>query len=110
MNSSTSWHLSLPAPRSQVQHVLGEQCACHCEMAGGSVCARSCYTGSKVRSSDLTKLEQISPVYLAPQNVESEQNLKGAIPFSLLPWCQVDTRAFPGHVRRSARVLGCGSR
>ena len=63
-NSSTSWHLSLPAPWSQVQHVLGEQHACHCEMAGGSVCACSCYTGSKVRSSDLTKLEQISPMYL----------------------------------------------
>lgn len=53
MNSSTSWHLSLPASSSQVQHVLGEQRACRSELAGGSACACSCYTGSKVRSSDL---------------------------------------------------------
>ena len=64
-NSSTSWHLSLPASLSQVQHVLGEQRACHCELAGGSACSRSCYPESKFKSSDLMdKLEQISPIYL----------------------------------------------
>ena len=54
MNSSTSWHLSLPTSLSQVQRVLGEHRACQCELASGSACALGCYTGSKVKSSDLT--------------------------------------------------------
>lgn len=34
MTASISWHPSLSASMSQVQPVLEEQCACHCELAG----------------------------------------------------------------------------
>lgn len=64
-NSSTSWHLSLPASLSQVQHVLGEQRACHFELASGSTCAPSCCSEANFKSSDLmNKLERISLIYL----------------------------------------------
>ena len=50
--------------------------ACHCELADGSMCAHSSYTGSEVKSSDLTRKTWTFPQNVL-QSVESEQNLKG---------------------------------
>lgn len=81
MNSSMSWHLSLPASLSQVQHVLGEFCAC--QWAGRWFLAfytelLTFYTGSKVRSSALTGQTWTNlPRLSAPPKMESEKTWKG---------------------------------
>lgn len=100
MNLSMSWHLSLPASLSQVQHVLGEQCAC--QWAGRWFLAfytelLTFYIRSKVKSSALTGQTWTNlPSLSAPPKMESEQSLKGVIPSSLLPRWEVDTRVFQG--------------
>lgn len=81
MNSSMNWHLRLPASLSQVQHVLGEFCAC--PWAGRWFLAfytelLTLYAGSKVKRSALTGQTWTNPPSLsAPPKMESEKTQKG---------------------------------
>lgn len=85
-------------PEASAAH-SGRTLCLSCVLAGSSVCAWGCYTGSKGQSSNLTgQTWKNLPKLSAPQKMESEQKLKGVIPTSLLPRCLADPRASPGWV------------